>query len=64
MTIFPLTVFEILLFAGRSVLGPTQRVPGSKRFKFSVKKQKKCSVFIGIAGKMITLQTWGVLNGF
>ena len=30
-TVFTITVFEILLFVGRSVLGPTQLVTGSKR---------------------------------
>ena len=30
-TMFTLTVFNILLFEGRSVLGPTHRVPGSER---------------------------------
>ena len=30
---FILTVFEILVFEGRLVLGHVQRVPGTKRFK-------------------------------
>ena len=30
-TMVTVTVFEILLFEDRSVLGPTQRVPGSKK---------------------------------
>ena len=38
--IFTLTVFEILLFEGRSVLRPAQRVTGSERVKISVKNQK------------------------
>ena len=38
---FAFTVFEIELFEGKSVLGPTQRVPGSKRVKFSMKQQQK-----------------------
>ena len=29
---FTFLIFEILLFKGRSVLGPAERVPGSKRF--------------------------------
>ena len=37
-TICTLTVFEILLFGGRSVLGAAQRVPGSERVKVLVKK--------------------------
>ena len=38
---FTFIVFEIELFEGKSVLGPTQRVPGSKRVKFSMKQQQK-----------------------
>ena len=39
-TAFTVTVFEILLFEGRSVLGPAQRVPASERVRFPVKSQK------------------------
>ena len=35
-----LTIFEVLLFEGRSVLGPVQRVPRNERVKFSVKNKK------------------------
>ena len=38
---FTLTVFEILLFQGKSVLGPSQQVQGSDRVEFSVTKNKK-----------------------
>ena len=37
---FSLTVFEILLFEGRSELLPAQQVARSERVKFSVKNQK------------------------
>ena len=30
-TMFTLTIYKILLFEGRSVLGPARRVPGSER---------------------------------
>ena len=30
---FTLTVFQILLFEGRSVLGATQRIPGNQKVK-------------------------------
>ena len=33
---FTLTVFKILLFEGRSILGHAQRVPGDERVKFSI----------------------------
>ena len=33
-TMFTLTVFEILLFEGRSVLGPAQQGRGSERVNF------------------------------
>ena len=39
-TVFTATVFEILLFEGRSVLGPAQRVPASERVRFPMKSQK------------------------
>ena len=35
-TMFYLTVLEILLFKGRLLLGPAQRVPGSERVTFLV----------------------------
>ena len=37
---FSITVFEILLLEGRSVLSPNQRGAGSERVKFSVKAKK------------------------
>ena len=37
---FTLTVFEILLLEGRSVLTPAQHVAGSETITFSVKNQK------------------------
>ena len=48
---FTLTVFEILLFEGRSVLGPAQRVPGSERVKFSVKIQKNIQLLLELLEK-------------
>ena len=44
-TMFTLTVFEILLFEGRSVLEPAQRIPGNKRVKYLVKNQSyQCDI--------------------
>ena len=37
---FSITVFEILLLEGRSVLSPNQRGAGSERVKFSVEAKK------------------------
>ena len=37
---FALTVFEILLFEGQSVLSPAQREAGSEGVKVSVKNPK------------------------
>ena len=37
---FPLTVFETLLFQGSSILGPAQQVPGSEGFSFKCKTKK------------------------
>ena len=59
-----LTVFEIFLFEGRSVLGPAQRGAGSERVKFLVKRTKNSSAFVGIAWKVLVLQAEKVLNGF
>ena len=39
-TMITLTIFEILLFEGKPVLGPAERVPGSERIKHN------CSLFI------------------
>ena len=36
-TMFTITVLEILLFEGTSVLGSAHRVPANERVKFSVK---------------------------
>ena len=40
-TIFTFTVFEILLFECRLVLGPAQWLQESKRIKFSMKNQNR-----------------------
>ena len=53
---FIVTVFEILLFEGRSVFAPAQWGAESERIKFSLKKQKKCSAFVEIACEMIDSQ--------
>ena len=59
-------VFEKLMFEDRTVLGLAPRVPGSKRVQFSVKSQKKCLVFVGIAWKMIVLKLrmFGIVFNF
>ena len=44
--VFTVTVFEILLFEGRSVLSPAQRGTGSEKVKVSVKNQKNIWIFL------------------
>ena len=62
---FTFTVFEILLFLGRSVLCPAQWVTGAKGLKFQWKIYiYTYSAFVGIAWKVIVLQAYDVLNGF
>ena len=46
-----ITVFEILLFEGRSVLPPTQRGTGSERVKFSVKSPKNDGLLLKLFEK-------------
>ena len=49
--IFTLTVFEILLSEGRSVLSPAERGTGSKRVKVSVKNQKNIGILLKLLEK-------------
>ena len=43
---FTVTIFEILLFGSRSLLGAAQRVPGSERVKLLVKNQKNARLLL------------------
>ena len=49
--IFTLTVFEILLSEGRSVLSPAERGTGSERVKVSVKNQKNIEILLKLLEK-------------
>ena len=49
--IFTLTVFEILLSEGRSVLSPAERGTGSERVKVSVKNQKNIGILLKLLEK-------------
>ena len=46
-----LTVFEILLFEGRSVLSRSQRGTGSERVKISMKMQKTIRLLLKLLEK-------------
>ena len=48
---FALTVFEILLFEGKSVLSPAQRETGSEGVKASVKNEKNIWDFLEMLEK-------------
>ena len=64
---FTVTVFEILLFEGRSALWPAHRVTGSKRVKISVKNQKKVGLLLELFEKWLSYKLrrfWMVLNIF
>ena len=58
-TMFTLTVFEILLSQGRSVLWPTQQVIGSKRVKVSVKNQKNIRNLLKLLEQWLIYKLWG-----
>ena len=51
-----LSIFEILLFEGRSALGPAQQISGGERVIFLT--------FVGIDLKVIFLQAQEVSNDF
>ena len=51
---FTLTIFEILLFEGRSVLGPAQQAPGSEIVKFSVKNEKNVRLLLELLEKWLS----------
>ena len=48
---FTLTVFEILLSEGRSVLSPAQRGTGNERAKVSLKNQKNIRTLLTVPEK-------------
>ena len=50
---FTLTVFEILLFEDKSVLGPAQRFPGSEMAKCSIKNQKNVQLLLELLEKWL-----------
>ena len=58
-TMFTLTVFEILLSQGRSVLWPAQQVIGSKRVKVSVKNQKNIRNLLKLLEQWLIYKLWG-----
>ena len=51
LVVFTLTAFEILLFEGRSVVSPAQRVTWSERVKVSVKNQKNIWILLKLLEK-------------
>ena len=51
---FTPTVFEILLFEGRSVLRLAQQVSGSERVKFSVENQKNVRLLLELLDKWLS----------
>ena len=62
-----LTVFEILLFVGRSVLSPTQRGTGNDRAKVSAKNQKNIWTSLKLLEKWLIYKLrrfWMVFNFF
>ena len=64
---FTLTVFEILLSEGRSVLSPAQRGTGNERAKVSLKNQKNIRTLLTLPEKWLTYKLrrfWMVLNFF
>ena len=64
---FALTVFEILLFEGKSLLSPAQRETGSKRVKVSVKNQKNIWNLLEMLEKWLTYKLrkfWMVFKFF
>ena len=48
-----LTIFEILLFLGRSVLSPAQRGARSENVKVLVKKQKNIRILLKLLEKLL-----------
>ena len=50
---FTHTIFEILLFKGRSALGTAQRAPGSERVKFSVKRENIVRLLLKFLEKLL-----------
>ena len=64
---FALTVFEILLFEGKSVLSPAQRETGSEGVKVSVKNQKNIWNLLEMLEKWLTYKLrkfWMVFKFF
>ena len=64
---FALTVFEMLLSEGKSVLSPAQRGTGSEGVKVSVKNQKNIRNLLEMLEKWLTYKLrkfWMVFNFF
>ena len=57
--VFTLTVFEILLSKGRSVLWPAQLDTGDKRVKVSLKNQKNIGKLLKLLQKWLTYKRGG-----
>ena len=48
------SVFEVLLFEGRLVLGPAQRDTGSESVKLLVKNQRNIQLLLKLVEKWLT----------
>ena len=64
---FTTTIFEMLLFVGKTVLSPTQRDTGSERVNVPVKNQKNLQILLKLLEKWLAyklMKFWVVFHCF